>query len=154
MVAQTNVVEARFARKACGTNSPVLRARAWRGLVRTKLRKAISPGLQAVTLNRVNAALGVLIALTAGGWVVSALGAALNRTATIPVICVKVRSGDTLWSVASRYGNPDEYILQRVDTLATENHIQPGTRLQAGTVLRVRVENPDMRDHMMTASAR
>ncbi|HEY3267483.1 MAG TPA: LysM domain-containing protein [Armatimonadota bacterium] len=81
-----------------------------------------------------------------------ALGHALLRPAQIPVITVRVQPGDTLWSFADRFGSPDEYILRRVDRLAAYNHLPAGSRLHAGQVLRIPVENPAKWDER-TASA-
>lgn len=50
---------------------------------------------------------------------------------------VSVRSGDTLWSLADKYGDPDKYILKRVDDLRQANGLKRGQPLYEGQVLRV-----------------
>ena len=61
----------------------------------------------------------------------------------VPVtVPVTVGSGDSLWSLARRYGSPNRYILDRVDTLAQANHLSAGDPLLPGQRLLVPVENP------------
>ena len=50
---------------------------------------------------------------------------------------ISVRSGDTLWSLASQYGDPNKYILQRVDELRRANGLKDGQPLYQGQVLMV-----------------
>jgi nucleoid-associated protein YgaU len=50
---------------------------------------------------------------------------------------ISVRSGDTLWSLAAQYGDPNTYILQRVDDLRQANGLKAGQPLHEGQVLRV-----------------
>ena len=50
---------------------------------------------------------------------------------------VSVRSGDTLWSLAAQYGDPNKYILQRVDELKQANGLKTGQPLYEGQVLMV-----------------
>jgi LysM repeat protein len=59
-----------------------------------------------------------------------------------PVITVTVHPGDTLWRFASRYGDPNRYILDRVDSLAHDNHVAANATLVPGQHLRVAVTNP------------
>jgi len=58
-----------------------------------------------------------------------------------PITNVKitVERGDTLWSVAQAYGDPDEYILARVDKLAKANSLERGAVLNVGQTLIVPV---------------
>lgn len=53
-----------------------------------------------------------------------------------------VKRGETLWSFARHYGNPNEYILDRVDNLAKLNGLDADTRLVPGQRLLVTVGNP------------
>ncbi|MDX1931186.1 MAG: LysM domain-containing protein [Capsulimonadales bacterium] len=56
-------------------------------------------------------------------------------------VTVTVRSGDTLWKMAHRYGDPGRYILERVDELANENGLPTSAVLQPGQHLRVPIRN-------------
>ena len=58
---------------------------------------------------------------------------------TVPIT---VEPGDNLWSIASRYGNPNTHIVERVDALAEENGMSADARLYPGHRLLVQVENP------------
>jgi len=70
---------------------------------------------------------------------------ALNPTAGRQyIIGVKVKSGDTLWTLARRYGAPGHYILDRVDSIARDNGLDSSTALVPGETLQVHVENPAM----------
>ena len=57
-------------------------------------------------------------------------------------LTVHVAKGDTLWQYAARYGDPDQYILARVDTLARANHLSADAVLRPGQTLRIPVQNP------------
>ena len=61
-----------------------------------------------------------------------------------PVFIVPIRAGrgDTLWSLACRYGDPHTYILERVDALAQANHFSTSARLLPGQRVLVPVGNP------------
>ena len=50
---------------------------------------------------------------------------------------VSVRSGDTLWSLAAEYGDPNKYILERVTDLRAANGIKSGQPLYEGQMLMV-----------------
>jgi LysM repeat protein len=58
---------------------------------------------------------------------------------TLPV---RVAPGDSLWKLAGRYGDPDAYILDRVDDLARANGLSSSARLVPGQRLVVPVRNP------------
>lgn len=59
-----------------------------------------------------------------------------------PVIAgITVEAGDTLWGIAERYGDPDEYILKRVHALVQANGMKETRVLQAGQTLVVPVGN-------------
>lgn len=106
------------------------------------------------TLDRVNALIAMLVAALLLAYGVTAVGARISAHQTSTVIEVQVKAGDTLWALAQRYGDPDEYILKRVQQLAARNAIRNGVRLHAGMTLQVPVENPAERTSLMTAAAR
>ena len=53
-----------------------------------------------------------------------------------------VQSGDSLWNLAKRYGDPNVYILDRVDVLARANHMPATTSLLPGQRIVIPVSNP------------
>lgn len=58
------------------------------------------------------------------------------RIANPPITAtVSVRSGDTIWGLAQTYGDPDEYILERVDRISRANGLEKGEPLQPGQTL-------------------
>ena len=59
-----------------------------------------------------------------------------------PVITKRIVPGDTLWRFASRYGDPNAYILDRVETIARDNHLSSDAPLVPGQTLRIVVRNP------------
>lgn len=70
------------------------------------------------------------------------------RTALAPPVALMlavpmtVRPGDSLWSLARRYGDPNAYILERVDTLARANRLPASAALSPGQRVLVPIENP------------
>ncbi len=62
--------------------------------------------------------------------------------AATAVLPVTVHSGDTLWTYAQKYGTPDTYILDRVETIARANHLSSDTELVPGQRLLIPVTNP------------
>jgi hypothetical protein len=73
----------------------------------------------------------------------SAVDRALDMANIPATITVTIQPGDTLWSLARRYGNPRVSILDRVDSLVTENGFTEGVSLQPGQRVKVRVEHPE-----------
>jgi len=67
--------------------------------------------------------------------------AASTRTLA-PVVFVHVGKGDTLWRYAARYGDPANYMPERVQAIASENHLRPSAPLAPGQTLRISVQNP------------
>ena len=130
------------------------RSRAQAGQLARSIRRLLRQLRREVTLDRVNALIAVMAAVLLLAYGVTAVGAHLRARQAAPVIEVHVRTGDTLWALAQRYGDPDTYILKRVHQLAARNGIQNGVRLHAGMTLQVPVENPAERTSLMTASAR
>ena len=67
------------------------------------------------------------------------------RPSTLPasiLISKTVRHGDTLTGLASRYGDPNVYILDRVEQIARANHLTGNTPLVPGQRLQIPVTNP------------
>lgn len=60
---------------------------------------------------------------------------------------ITVQPGDTLWSLAEEYGDPDEYILERVDVLARANGLRRGQVLREGQTLVVPVGNRSAKEY-------
>jgi hypothetical protein len=58
------------------------------------------------------------------------------------IISKAVKRGDTLTSLAQRYGNPNTYILEREDQIARVNHLTGTTPLLPGQHLQISVTNP------------
>jgi LysM repeat protein len=77
-----------------------------------------------------------------------------TRPATAPIVTHTVRSGDTLWKIAQKYGNPETYILERVAALETLNPKVASAPLHIGDTVRVRVENPVLVAQMSPKIAR
>lgn len=154
MVAQPAMADIRVGGKRRCKGSRLARPNATAIRFADGITRTLAHGLRNITLGRINVALGVLIGITAIAWIANSLVAAVDHSSTVRVMNVKVESGDTLWRIADRYGDPDQYILQRVHTLAAENHINPGAKLQPGTELRVRVVSPNFKSDAMTASAK
>ena len=55
------------------------------------------------------------------------------------MVTITVKSGDTLWGLAKKYGDPDEYILQRVSAIVDINKLQGDQALYAGQTLKIPV---------------
>ncbi len=53
-----------------------------------------------------------------------------------------VQRGDSLWSLAKRYGDPNAYILERVDILAQANKMSSRSALMPGQRIIIPVSNP------------
>ncbi|MDQ2687367.1 MAG: LysM peptidoglycan-binding domain-containing protein [Armatimonadota bacterium] len=96
-------------------------------------------------------ALSLTVAVVLGFFLVSFLSSAwqagVARSAsafapTAPVISLRVERGDTLWQYAARYGDPNAYILDRVQTIARDNRLSPATPLAPGQTIRITVHNP------------
>jgi nucleoid-associated protein YgaU len=99
----------------------------------------------AIQRRRIKALLAALVLLWAAGAAVirvwrGASGALTPSTAV--TVVMTVQPGDSLWSLARRYGDPAAYILDRVDALARANHLAHNTSLIPGQKLRVPVQNP------------
>lgn len=76
------------------------------------------------------------------------------RGTVSPVIAKRVAPGDTLWHYASQYGDPNTYILDRVETIAQENHLRPNSTLVPGQVIHIPVRNPYLAAHFAQRPSR
>jgi len=78
-----------------------------------------------------------MILLVIGIWVRDSM------TGPIPPVTatITVQPGDTLWSLAKRYGDPNQYILERVAVLAKANGLERGGALHVGQTLIIPVTN-------------
>lgn len=69
-----------------------------------------------------------------------------NRTSVLTVgtlrVPMTVQRGDSLWSLAKRYGDPNAYILDRVDILAQTNKMSSASTLMPGQRIIIPVSNP------------
>lgn len=65
-----------------------------------------------------------------------------SAEAALPVVTKHVAHGDTLWQYAKRYGDPNTYILDRVETLARANHVSPNSPLVPGQLINVALRKP------------
>ncbi len=78
-----------------------------------------------------------MLMLVIGLWVRNA------AAGPVPPVMAKitVRPGDTLWCLAKQYGDPNQYILERVHTLAKANGLKRGEMLHVGQTLVIPVTN-------------
>jgi LysM repeat protein len=68
--------------------------------------------------------------------------AAGTRAAAPVTVPVTIRPGDSLWALARRYGDPNAYMLDRVDRLARANGVTADAVLVPGQKIVVPVFNP------------
>ena len=97
-------------------------------------------GVAAALLSMLVVAVGVIV--LARTVVRAALSGPVAGAATPLTVKMTVGQGDSLWSIASRYGNPDDNIQERMDILAHANGTISGTGLVVGQRLLVPVGNP------------
>ena len=84
----------------------------------------------------------LILACAAVALLLFVLFARINHDATPAVMAqVTVQQGDTLWSLAQTYGDPHEYILNRVQALMKANGLRKGVVLHEGQRLVVPVTN-------------
>ena len=79
------------------------------------------------------------------------------RSQTLPqsiIISKSVKRGDTLTSLARRYGNPSTYILEREDQIARANHLIGTQPLFPGQHLQIPVTNPTIIAQIVRSSHR
>lgn len=60
---------------------------------------------------------------------------------SVPIVSIRVQTGDSAWKLAQRYGNKDQYILDRIDAIYSLNGLSEDSVLHAGQILRVPVTN-------------
>lgn len=60
-------------------------------------------------------------------------------------IAVTAQSGDTLWSLAKRYGSEDRYILDQVDEIAQANNMSDNIALMPGQRVWIPAHNAEER---------
>jgi hypothetical protein len=94
----------------------------------------------------------VAFVLFAGSAFLRGNGAA-HASATPLTIRVTVGQGESLWSLARQYGNPDENIQDRIDTLSRANAMPAGSPLLTGQRLLVPVGNPMLIARLQTTVA-
>jgi hypothetical protein len=70
------------------------------------------------------------------------------------IISKAVKRGDTLTSLAQRYGNPNTYILEREDQIARANRLTGTTPLLPGQHLQIPVTNPAVIAQIVRSSHR
>jgi len=99
------------------------------------------------------AALFVGTASTVGGVALARRSGKVAEPALPTSIRMTVRSGDTLWSLAKRFGDPDAYILDRVDALASANHLASDARLMPGQQIMIPVDGADDYARIRAAAA-
>jgi Tfp pilus assembly protein FimV len=62
-----------------------------------------------------------------------------QRPLVAPPLAVRVKYGDSLWTIARQYGDPNRDVREVVDAISKENGVEPG-RLQPGETLRIPAE--------------
>lgn len=127
---------ARFDR-ALAPIAPPVRVQTRRHSVRG--RRHVEAGLLAGAALMALTALGVVSHGRSGSGFPAASTMSLSSPVRVPIT---VRHGDSLWSLAKRYGDPNVYILDRVDTLARANGFSSSATLQPGQRIIVPVGNP------------
>lgn len=84
----------------------------------------------------------VVLSITAAVNAAAPAAASARPAAAAITVPLTVQAGDTLWNLSKRYGDPNDYILDRVDRLARVNRLSSDARLVPGQRLVVPVENP------------
>lgn len=83
-----------------------------------------------------------LVTFLSSAWQAGVSRSAAALAPAAPVISVRVERGDTLWQYAARYGDPNTYILDRVESIARDNRLSTAKPLAPGQTLRIAVHNP------------
>lgn len=108
-----------------------------------------------VLASAASAALGFFVLTSAASLVHSVEQNYRGQTLPQSVIISKaVKRGDTLASLARRYGNPDTYILEREDQIARANHLTGTQPLLPGQRLQIPVTNPTVIAQIVRSSHR
>ena len=82
----------------------------------------------------------VLFFVISGATSILNLGSSLASASQLggaPTQTVVVKPGDTLWQIALRYGDPNVYILDRVEAITRLNHMADDQALVSGQKIRV-----------------
>ncbi len=114
-----------------------------RPLGRSSRRKTFARAENVLLASAASAALGFFVVTSAASFIHSVEQDYRSQTLPQSVIISKaVKRGDTLASLAQRYGNPDTYILEREDQIARANHLTGTQPLLPGQHLQIPVTNP------------
>lgn len=113
-------------------------------------------------LARIENTLLAAAAVSAVGYFILSAGASLAHTVQqnyisqpLPqtvVIARTIKRGDTLASLALRYGDPNIYLLRLEDQIARANHLSGTTPLLPGQHLQIPVTNPQVIAQIVRAS--
>lgn len=99
-----------------------------------------------VSIRRATMAALALCVILFGTIVGSRYQSAQSHAASLAVgtlrVPMTVQRGDSLWSLAKRYGDPNAYILDRVDILAQANRMSAASSLMPGQRIVIPVSNP------------
>ncbi|MBC8134845.1 MAG: LysM peptidoglycan-binding domain-containing protein [Fibrella sp.] len=99
--------------------------------------------LQVIAAGQGIAAVAAVFALGATAWgSLRSVAGHSDKVVLNTVVPMSVGEGETLWTLAKRYGNPSASQLDRVDTLARANGLSASAMLHPGQRLVVPVENP------------
>ncbi len=124
-------------------------------VVRPSRRRAFARAENILLASAASAALGFFVLTSAASFVHSIeqnyTSQALPQTL---IISKAVKRGDTLASLAQRYGNPNTYILEREDQIARANHLTGTQPLLPGQHLQIPVTNPTVIAQIVRASHR
>ncbi|MBC7809211.1 MAG: LysM peptidoglycan-binding domain-containing protein [Akkermansiaceae bacterium] len=99
--------------------------------------------LQLVAAGQGTAAVVAMFAIGMTAWTgIRSVTKQSDNVVMNPVVPMSVGQGETLWTLARRYGNPSASQLDRVDTLAQANGLSASAMLHPGQRLVIPVENP------------
>jgi hypothetical protein len=100
-------------------------------------RPWVVQGVLSLRIHQADVEAALLILLAASSLVLAGVlvGRRVMTPAATPVRQIRIQRGDTLWSLASKYGDRDQYTLDRLDHLARLNGMRAGETLRPGDVL-------------------
>ena len=128
---------------------------------RTQEKPALRPARRTALASAENILLASAASAALGFFVCTSAASLLHsieqnyHTQTLPqsvIISKAVKRGDTLASLAQRYGNPSTYILQREDQIARANHLTGNQPLLPGQHLQIPVTNPTVISQIVRSS--
>ncbi len=112
-------------------------------VVRPSRRNIFARAENILLASAASAALGFFVLTSAASFVHSVEQNYTSQSLPQTLIISKaVKRGDTLASLAQRYGNPSTYILEREDQIARANHLTGTQPLLPGQHLQIPVTNP------------